>query len=71
MSSNRDAKSYFSVLLDDNNRKPIARCYFNSKTTKWIGAFAEDKTLVRHDIDSLEEIYLFADELRATVKTYL
>ncbi len=28
----RDAKSYCAVLLDDNNRKPIARLHFNSST---------------------------------------
>lgn len=29
--THRDAKSYFAVLLDDNNRKPIARLHFNGK----------------------------------------
>lgn len=28
----RDAKSYCSVFLDDNNRKPICRFYFNAKS---------------------------------------
>ena len=26
----RDTMSYFGILLDDNNRKPICRLYFNS-----------------------------------------
>jgi hypothetical protein len=38
----RDAKSYMAVLLDDNNRKPIARLYFNRKQ-KYIGIFDVDK----------------------------
>lgn len=25
----RDAQTYFAILLDDNNRKPICRMYFN------------------------------------------
>lgn len=28
----RDAQTYFAVLLDDNNRKPICRMYFNGLT---------------------------------------
>ena len=38
----RDAKSYFAVLLDDNNRKSIARLHFNTKQ-KYVGIFDEDK----------------------------
>ena len=64
----RDAKSYFAILLDDNNRKPIARLYFNQKTTKWIGLFDENKDLIRHDIESPEDIYQFSNEIRAAVE---
>jgi len=28
---NRDTQSYFGILLDDNNRKPICRLHFNGK----------------------------------------
>jgi len=34
----RDTKSYFGILLDDNNRKPICRLHFNS-SQKYIGLF--------------------------------
>ena len=64
----RDAKSYFAILLDDNNRKPIARCYFNQKNTKWIAVPNEQKQMVRHDIDSPEDIYKFADEIAAAAQ---
>ena len=33
--AHRDSKSYFAILLDDNNRKPIARLRFNAKTRKY------------------------------------
>jgi predicted type IV restriction endonuclease len=66
----RDAKSYFAVLLDDNNRKPIARLHFNGKKQKYLGVFDSDKSETRHPIDSLDEIYLFADEIRGSVKAY-
>jgi hypothetical protein len=35
----RDAKSYCAVLLDDNNRKTIARLHFNSPTSRYLGTF--------------------------------
>ncbi|MCU4298571.1 restriction endonuclease [Brevibacterium permense] len=67
----RDAKSYFAVLLDDNNRKPIARLHFNGKKQKYLGLFDEEKVETRHTIEGLEEIYLHAEAIRATVKRYL
>lgn len=43
----RDAKSYCAVLLDDNNRKTIARLHFNSPTSRYLGTFtAKDETRV-------------------------
>ncbi|TFC01422.1 type I restriction endonuclease [Cryobacterium mannosilyticum] len=66
----RDAKSYFAILLDDNNRKPIARLHFNGKKQKFLGVFDQDKVETRHPIESLDEIYLFAETIRGSVKTY-
>ncbi|NKX53032.1 type I restriction endonuclease [Arthrobacter mobilis] len=66
----RDAKSYFAVLLDDNNRKPIARLHFN-RTQKYIGLFDENKAETRVPINSLEEIYEHTETLRASVRNYL
>lgn len=65
----RDAKSYFAILLDDNNRKPIARLHFNAKQ-KYLGLLDADKNEVRHPIQSLDEIYSFASDIRAVVKSY-
>jgi hypothetical protein len=36
----RDAKSYCAILLDDNNRKTIARLHFNGLTAKYLGLFS-------------------------------
>ena len=66
----RDAKSYFAVLLDDNNRKPIARLHFN-RGQKYLGVFDENKNETRVPISSLEDIYDHADTLRTSVKSYL
>ncbi|GLZ41544.1 type I restriction endonuclease [Actinokineospora sp. NBRC 105648] len=66
----RDAKTYFGVLLDDNNRKPIARLWFN-RSKKYLGVFGEDKTETRIQIEDTADIYQHADHLRRTVAKYL
>lgn len=43
----RDAKSYCAVLLDDNNRRTIARMHFNSATARYLGVFnGKDETRI-------------------------
>lgn len=66
----RDSKSYFAILLDDNNRKPIARLHFNGKSKKYIGLFDEDKNETRHELESLDDIYRHASHIRDTVKLF-
>ncbi len=64
----RDAKSYCAILLDNNNRKPIARLHFN-RSKKYISLFSGEIE-ERVSIDSLDDIYTYADRLKATVKNY-
>jgi len=66
----RDSKTYFAVILDNNSRKPIARLWFNRKQ-KYLGVFGNDKVETRLPIESPEDIYHYADQLRATVNGYL
>lgn len=65
----RDTQSYFGILLDDNNRKPICRLHFN-RSQKYLGIFDEEKNETRHAISSIDEIYEFADQLKKTVGYY-
>ncbi|GEB96488.1 type I restriction endonuclease [Microbacterium lacticum] len=65
----RDAKSYFAVLLDDNNRKPIARLHFNGKQ-KFLGLLDPEKNETRHALESLEQIYQHAEAIREAVRRY-
>lgn len=65
----RDTKSYFGVLFDDNNRKPIARLHFNGNN-KYLETFAIDKTSERHLIENVNEIYSYADNITAIIKSY-
>lgn len=64
----RDARSYCAVLLDDNNRKPLARLHFN-RSKKYIGFFdgeKEDRVL----IESLDDFLEAKDRIIATVEKY-
>lgn len=67
----RDRKTYFGVLLDDNNRKPICRFHFNAQSVKHLGTFDADKNETRHQIFSLNDIYKYVEELRQAVRSYL
>lgn len=66
----RDAKSYCSIFVDDNNRKPVCRFYFNSKTTKTIGIFSKDKEEARFAIANLSDIYSHSKEIQETIEHY-
>lgn len=66
----RDTKSYFGVLIDDNNRKPVCRLHFNRKQ-KYLGLFDEQKIERREPLERVEDIYHHAEVLRETVARYL
>lgn len=65
----RDTQSYFGILLDDNNRKPLCRLHLNG-TKKYIGLFNENKIEIKHIIQSIDDIYQFEKELLETVGLY-
>lgn len=66
----RDTKSYFGILLDDNNRKPICRLHFNSETKKYIGILKQ-KTETKYPVNGVNDIFDFAEQLKETVMEYL
>ncbi len=63
----RDTKSYFGILLDDNNRKWIARLHFN-RSNKYLGIHTEDKKEEKFLLSRLEDIYKYKDKLQNAVK---
>ncbi|MFH6951370.1 type I restriction endonuclease [Flavobacterium sp. FlaQc-51] len=66
----RDTQSYFGILLDDNNRKPLCRLHFNS-ANKYIELFHNGKDNgEKQPLQSLDEIYKFKKELLSTIKNY-
>jgi hypothetical protein len=66
----RDSKSYCAILADDNNRKPICRLYFNSKTNYQIGIFDERKEEIRHKISHVSDVYKHSKAIAEAVQTY-
>ena len=59
----RDAKSYCAILCQDNNRKPLARLFFDRKIPR-IGIFNEDREMEVFDLNAIEDIYNYSDLLR-------
>ncbi len=66
----RDTISYFGILLDDNNRKPICRLHFNNTNKKSIAFIDENKKENKVEIKDLNEIYKYSARLKATVEIY-
>lgn len=67
----RDAQSYCAILLDDNNRKPICRLRFNNTQKLKLGLFNTNKEEEQVAIDSVDEIFNYAEQIRATVASYV
>lgn len=65
----RDAQTYFSVLLDDNNRKPICRMYFNT-STKYVATIDENKKDIKHPIESLDDLFNYTEDYFKTIEMY-
>ena len=65
----RDTQSYFGVLLDDNNRKPLCRLHFNAKQ-KYLGLMDANKNETRHPISSVDDIFSYSEQLLTTVTFY-
>lgn len=66
----RDAISYFAIFCDDNNRKPICRLFFNNPNNKKIRIW-NGSDFTKHDIQTLDEIYNYQDELINAIKLYI
>lgn len=63
----RDAKSYCAILLDDNNRKTVARLHFNSPTARYLGWFnGKDETRVA--VSGPVDLYKFEKQLSERLK---
>jgi hypothetical protein len=67
----RDSQSYCAILLDDNNRKPVCRLRFNNTEKLALGLFNSKKEEERVALDSLDDLYNYAEQIIATVHLHL
>lgn len=66
----RDQQSYCGILLDNNNRKPLARLYFNGNK-KAVGVFdSAERKEEKVTITSLDDLYGLAPRLKAALSYY-
>ncbi|TYR35821.1 restriction endonuclease [Sphingobacterium phlebotomi] len=65
----RDNQSYCGILLDDNNRKPICRFYFNSNRLR-IGLFDKEKKETKYDLNELDDIYHYSEHILEMINVY-
>lgn len=65
----RDAQSYFAILLDNNNRKTICRLYLSDRR-KQIGIFNSEKVELKFNLESIEDIYEYRDNLIEIIEFY-
>lgn len=67
----RDAQTYFSIFIDDNNRKLVCRLYLNSDTNKRITFVDDSKKEIHNKINTIDDIYNFSDQLIAAASKYI
>ena len=65
----RDTIKYMSVVLDNSRLKQICRLHFN-RPIKYLGLINEDGTRERVEISSIDDIYNYAEQLKATAQRY-
>ncbi|WP_313504195.1 type I restriction endonuclease [Kaistella carnis] len=66
----RDTQSYFGILLDDNNRKPLARLHFNT-INNYLELFHNGKDAGEKILlNSIDEIYNYREQLHKTFENY-
>lgn len=66
----RDTEQYFNILLDDNNRKWICRIHL-LQSTKYITVADENKKPVRYNIEKIDDIYNYSEQIVESCKRYL
>ncbi|VVB63146.1 Uncharacterised protein [uncultured archaeon] len=65
----RKSVNYCGVMLDDSNRKRIARMYLDPGRM-YIGIFDEQKHETMSSLETIDDIYKYEDKLKAVVSYY-
>ncbi len=64
----RDNQTYFAILLDDNNRKPICRLHFNGK--KKYASFFDTGKEERVELADSGQLYEHASRIIGVLEQY-
>lgn len=65
----RDTESYFGIIYQDNNRKPICRLKLDGKTMQLMLP-DQNKNFTKYVISSLDDIYNYRDKIIEAAKFY-
>lgn len=66
----RDTQSYFGILLDDNNRKAVARLYLNGNK-KYLAVFNADKKEEKLPISGVNDLFTYREKIIASCQNHL
>lgn len=67
----RDNTRYFTVIIDDNNRKNVCRLYLDSDTKKKMKIIDENREEQTIYIDDIMDLYKYSDLLISVAKRHL
>ena len=67
----RDKKNFCYILLDNTNRQPICRLYFNKTEKKYMTLYNENKDTQEVPVNSLDDIFKYADNFKRCVSSYI
>ncbi len=68
--THRDTESYFGILYQDNNRKPICRVNFDTQK-KQLMLPDESKNFTRYYLENINDIYNYKDQIIDIAKRYI
>lgn len=66
----RDTQSYFGILIDNNNRKPIARLYLNGNK-KYLAVLDLEKKEEKLPLSRIDDLFNYRDKIITSCKNYL
>lgn len=67
----KDTRSYFGVSIDNNVWKTVCRFYFDPPTRKRLAIIDENKSEKMYKLNSINDIYNYADTLIEAANKYL
>ena len=68
--THRDSITYFAINIDDNNRKPICRLYFNNLNNMQLAFIGDDKKEIKNKLNSLDDLYSFSETFEEVLEKY-